>query len=533
MKSLKIVSAFLLMSIMTSQVILAQNYVSTQPLNKNAILEEFTGVQCPNCPAGHTVMAGILESNPGRAFCVAYHPSNSNFTTPYSGNPDFRRTYPNAFYSTPYCGSSRFMPSSFIQRREWNGEKIQSRTVWVQYADIIMAEASPLNVGMASTYNEVTHMLDVTVEVYFTQTINNTLSIYVTLAENDLVAQQSGGSATYVHKHTFREAFVAQWGDPMNGPTTQGSLLVFEYEFDNTSTGYLMENCELMAFLVDNTTEEVISGVGVHVGEHTMIPPTADFEAEDTTVGLGTSVTFTDMSTGDPTEWEWTFEGGDPASSTLQNPPPVFYNSIGNYSVTLSVSNDAGQNETTKTGYIIVGYPPVTDFEADLTSILEGESIIFTDMSIQDPAAWSWTFEGGDPGTSNDQNPPAITYNTPGDYTVTLVTSNEFGENTMTKEAYIHVGGVGIEEGIDSQRANIYPVPSNGNLYFDFGTDPLQEGALVSITSSDGRIVHSIPLAPGKINFLSLDLSDEPNGIYYVILQDNGFKEVRKIILNK
>jgi hypothetical protein len=90
--------------ILASTSLLAQNYVSTEPQNKNAILEEFTGVRCPNCPAGHQVMAGILDDNPGRAFCVAYHPYNSSYTEPYSGDPDFRRNYPNAFYSTPYCG---------------------------------------------------------------------------------------------------------------------------------------------------------------------------------------------------------------------------------------------------------------------------------------------------------------------------------------------------------------------------------------------------------------------------------------------
>lgn len=103
----------------------AQNYVSTEPLNKNTILEEFTGVQCSNCPAGHQVAASILQNNPGRAFVICYHPYNSSYTAPYPGNPDFRRTYPNAFYTVPYCGSSRFMPSAFINRRIWsNGDRL-------------------------------------------------------------------------------------------------------------------------------------------------------------------------------------------------------------------------------------------------------------------------------------------------------------------------------------------------------------------------------------------------------------------------
>ena len=52
----------------------AQHYVPTEPLNKNVIYEEFTGVKCPNCPDGHVVMAQILAANPGRAFAVAQAP---------------------------------------------------------------------------------------------------------------------------------------------------------------------------------------------------------------------------------------------------------------------------------------------------------------------------------------------------------------------------------------------------------------------------------------------------------------------------
>ncbi len=134
--------------ILTGQ-IMSQNYVSPEPQNKNAILEEFTGVRCPNCPAGHLIAATILANNPGRAFLVAYHPFGSNYTTPYAGDPDFRRQYPVSFYSVPYCGSTRFMPSAFINRELWNnGERIQRRTTWTNYTNQILDESSPVNIGI-------------------------------------------------------------------------------------------------------------------------------------------------------------------------------------------------------------------------------------------------------------------------------------------------------------------------------------------------------------------------------------------------
>ncbi|MGD2093234.1 MAG: C1 family peptidase [Candidatus Aminicenantes bacterium] len=82
-------------------------------------------------------------------------------------------------------------------------------------------------------------------------------------------------------------------------------------------------------------------------------PPVADFSADPTTVEVGNSVQFTDLSTNNPTSWDWTFEGGTPASSTDQN-PQVTYNTIGTYTVTLIAENAVGSDTETKTDYITV-----------------------------------------------------------------------------------------------------------------------------------------------------------------------------------
>ena len=51
-------------------------------------------------------------------------------------------------------------------------------------------------------------------------------------------------------------------------------------------------------------------------------------------------------------------------------------------------------------------------------------------------SSYEWTFEGGTPSSSNDQD-PSVTYNSPGEYSVTLTTTNHIGSSTKTKESYI------------------------------------------------------------------------------------------------
>ena len=81
-----------------------------------------------------------------------------------------------------------------------------------------------------------------------------------------------------------------------------------------------------------------------------------DFTASTIAVSLGGTVNFTDQTWGaNLVSWEWTFEGGTPSTSTAQNPTGIRYNEVGNYDVTLAVTNANGQTETvTKHNYISV-----------------------------------------------------------------------------------------------------------------------------------------------------------------------------------
>ena len=71
--------------------------------------------------------------------------------------------------------------------------------------------------------------------------------------------------------------------------------------------------------------------------------PTANFIVDQQLVLLGGQATFTDLSTNFPTGWTWTFEGGDPSSSSSRN-PKVKYTVPGTYKVTLVATNSLGES---------------------------------------------------------------------------------------------------------------------------------------------------------------------------------------------
>ncbi len=99
-------------------------------------------------------------------------------------------------------------------------------------------------------------------------------------------------------------------------------------------------------------------------------PPTALFKSNVQMVCAGQSVSFTDLSNvATPTSWSWSFEGGTPNVSSVQN-PTITYNNPGTYSVQLISGNSVGNSfPEIKTGYITVLSPPIT---SNLTEGFEG-----------------------------------------------------------------------------------------------------------------------------------------------------------------
>lgn len=88
-------------------------------------------------------------------------------------------------------------------------------------------------------------------------------------------------------------------------------------------------------------------------------PPSAAFSTTNIIGCPGLATQFSDYSAGQPTSWNWTFPGGNPSSSTQQN-PLVFYNTPGTFPVTLEVTNAIGNNIVTYNNYITVSSSPVS-----------------------------------------------------------------------------------------------------------------------------------------------------------------------------
>ena len=235
-----------------------------------------------------------------------------------------------------------------------------------------------------------------------------------------------------------------------NSSDPDGDLLLYDVFLGRNSnpTTIVSSNQSNMSYqcsnLLNNTTyywkiiakdnHGNISGSASWSFTTTGIGPVASFTTDKTSITLGETVSFTDQSTNNPTNWLWDF--GDGSTSQLKNPVHQ-YTAPGIYSVSLAASNTYGTDKATKTNLITVGNAPLVDFSASSTLVIPGTSIQFTDRSSNNPTSWTWDF--GDGSTSRLQNPTHM-YSTAGTFTISLSVSNLSGSNTKTVPNYISVG---------------------------------------------------------------------------------------------
>ncbi len=164
-----------------------------------------------------------------------------------------------------------------------------------------------------------------------------------------------------------------------------------------------------------------------------LVLPEASFVAWPTVGITPMTVAFTNTSTGDSIQSQWSF--GDGVTSTLDSPTHT-YMTAGAYTVTLTVSGTGGTDTLTRTNYITAYAPARADFVASPSSGVAPVTVTFTNTSTGDYVTSLWNF--GDGIISALTNPTHV-YSIPGVYTVTLTVSGPGGTDTLTRTNYITV----------------------------------------------------------------------------------------------
>ena len=219
------------------------------------------------------------------------------------------------------------------------------------------------------------------------------IKLRLALTESDI--QYSWQGQTEVN-FVDRDMIPDENGTDLSGyDLSQITDIELDFTFNNSWDD---QNCELVAFLQDDDSQEVLQSQKVAL--NSLLPLlAADFTADDTVTCSGSTVNFTDTSRGTPTSWSWVFEGGTPSTSTDQN-PSVMYDTPGVYDVQLTVDDGTMTDTKTVNDYItVLETPAQADEPSGDTAVCNASVYSYSTNEVPYTQEYEWVINPAAAGT--------------------------------------------------------------------------------------------------------------------------------------
>jgi len=155
-------------------------------------------------------------------------------------------------------------------------------------------------------------------------------------------------------------------------------------------------------------------------------------QGEDHTSPLLVTV---ENKTRNASDFLWTFDGGEPETSTKREPGTIKFTSPGEHNITLEAWNDG--DKSVKVYTVRVDNNVKLDFNAEV-DINNYAPATFNITNLSEGATfYKWTFEGGEPASFKGENPPAVIFANEGTYTITLTAENGSASFTSKQEIIV------------------------------------------------------------------------------------------------
>ncbi len=244
---------------------------SSETVKRRALLEEYTGHYCINCPVAHIVAAQLKSLYGDELIVVNLHAAanfNSAFIAPQN-NPDNSyatdfRTSEGQSYATNY--SVVFMPSGKVNRTPFNSSTVLSSASWSSAIAEIVTEDALFDVWVDEIAHDAgANTVSATVKVAVLTDVTGEYKLTTYLLEDHVVDWQYSSLATppdvpnYDHRHVFRKTLDGAWGQVAIAASADvGDTLTFTYSSVSLDPAWDPANCELVAYVYDASNNEVM-----------------------------------------------------------------------------------------------------------------------------------------------------------------------------------------------------------------------------------------------------------------------------------
>lgn len=569
-----------------------ERFVDETPKNRKVVLEEFTGVNCGNCPDGHRRANALRDAHPGEVFLINIHQGSYA----YPAEIDLRTNYGDALASQAGINS---YPNATINRHSFNGSiAVADRTAWTSLSEGLLSTEAYANIAAKATVDWQTREMQVTVQVYYTgNSPASTNYLNVALLQDYIYGPQAGMNANmeqvdgnqYVHMHALRDLITGQWGEEIT-TTTQGSFVekTYTYTFPEAVREVPVEmgNISVVAFLAEGRTEIITACEAnlsftnggpdyiLHLSNfaqeaHNTCDSRIRFSAKAEIRAAVEPVSSMDFILNTPDgqrEYTHTFEPALEAGSTVTfTSEPIEFPINQEMEASLSLAAVNGSDN----------FPEMDSLAADFSKYymnIPSQEMILTVAQDQygEEITWNVVTDEGDTigqggpyanlqnmGTRNRIDTLTLAegcqtftiydamgdgiHNTQGDGHIdfsdiegnTLLTRDgDYGDSAVVMISYNLP--FANENAMVQIKAQLYPNPASENANLRFETEAACQ-ADIKILNQAGQCVLDLGKQdiPAGIHTVSIPVNSLGNGIYIIHVQGQGFQGIQKLIVNR
>ena len=239
---------------------------------KVVLVEELTGVKCPNCPAGSARLESILTKYPKNVVVVGIH--GRLLTEPLKESAyDFRNPDSEALdeYLKPYLGK----PSAYINRTVFSDEYWGNPVIgqWESIVEDELEKPQITELSIVKNYDPTTRVLEVDVTAFPLETVSGEYKLTIMLTESEIVDAQEDPMTIiedYVHHHVLRDVITKFDGDAFANTLEESVLITkrYTYTIPEDDTGWWNDDhIEVVAFLTntEGESEEVLQAAKTYL----------------------------------------------------------------------------------------------------------------------------------------------------------------------------------------------------------------------------------------------------------------------------
>ncbi|MFT7588894.1 MAG: hypothetical protein ACI959_001107 [Limisphaerales bacterium] len=211
------------------------------------LLEDFSGVQCVNCPQANMKAAAIAASNPDNVAVVTLH---NYFVGAYAfSDEDFRNQ--ESYDIDALLGPTTSWPIGAVNRTQFpsEGAVLLDDDKWAAFVDIDKVLPPIVNVSVEATRSGT--VITAIINMHFLEEVTGDLALSVMLLESDIEDPQLTGSGVdtfYIHEHVLRTMPTPSIGSPISETTEAGRVIIRGYEIE-LEPHWNTENLEVLSFV--------------------------------------------------------------------------------------------------------------------------------------------------------------------------------------------------------------------------------------------------------------------------------------------